>query len=297
MKKHAFLIMAHNNFSILERLMLLLDTPYNDIFIHIDKKAKSIDINRLQSICTKAHVFITKRYNVTWGSSKQVRAELNLFQTACKYGPYWYYHLCSGCDLPIKTATEIYKFFEKNRSNYLFYNEKLTKYDYERLSTYRNIFKKDSILSFLNPYINLLQLKLKIDRTKMRPLTHYPILKRGWNWCDLTQEAVNAIIEAKHDIIKFTRYTVCSDEMYKQIILLNRDIPIYKENDSDGVRFIDWSDGGGDHPKIFRINDYNRIMSSDKLFARKFDENIDSEIINQIYKTLISHENRDYNYL
>lgn len=113
MKKHAFLIMAHNNFSILERLMLLLDTPYNDIFIHIDKKAKSIDINRLQSICTKAHVFITKRYNVTWGSSKQVRAELNLFQTACKYGPYWYYHLCSGCDLPIKTATEIYKFFEK----------------------------------------------------------------------------------------------------------------------------------------------------------------------------------------
>ena len=36
-KKHAYLIMAHNNFYILEKLLHLLDDPRNDIYVHIDK--------------------------------------------------------------------------------------------------------------------------------------------------------------------------------------------------------------------------------------------------------------------
>lgn len=32
MKKHAYMIMAHNNWKILEKLLLLLDDQRNDIF-------------------------------------------------------------------------------------------------------------------------------------------------------------------------------------------------------------------------------------------------------------------------
>ena len=35
MKKHAFLIMAHNQFDLLEMLIKLLDDPRNDIYLHI----------------------------------------------------------------------------------------------------------------------------------------------------------------------------------------------------------------------------------------------------------------------
>lgn len=36
MKKHAYLIIAHNDFEILENLIILLDDMRNDIYIHID---------------------------------------------------------------------------------------------------------------------------------------------------------------------------------------------------------------------------------------------------------------------
>ena len=35
--KHAYLIIAHQNFHILERLLLLLDDSRNDIYLYIDK--------------------------------------------------------------------------------------------------------------------------------------------------------------------------------------------------------------------------------------------------------------------
>ena len=41
--KHAYLIVAHTDFKILERLLDLLDYPGNDIYVHIDKKV-SYDI-------------------------------------------------------------------------------------------------------------------------------------------------------------------------------------------------------------------------------------------------------------
>lgn len=38
--KHAFMIMAHNNYNQLTKLLYLLDHPEVEIFLHIDKKSK-----------------------------------------------------------------------------------------------------------------------------------------------------------------------------------------------------------------------------------------------------------------
>lgn len=37
--RHAYLIMAHNNWSILSKLLSLLDDDRNDLFLHIDAKS------------------------------------------------------------------------------------------------------------------------------------------------------------------------------------------------------------------------------------------------------------------
>ena len=42
-KKHAYLIIAHTNFDQLQKLVKMLDNDKNDIFIHVDKKAKTFD--------------------------------------------------------------------------------------------------------------------------------------------------------------------------------------------------------------------------------------------------------------
>ena len=41
--KHAYLIMAHGNFELLEKLLRQIDDPRNDIYIHIDKKVAHFD--------------------------------------------------------------------------------------------------------------------------------------------------------------------------------------------------------------------------------------------------------------
>ena len=40
MGKHAYLIIAHNNLSLLRRLFLALDDERNDIYLHFDARAK-----------------------------------------------------------------------------------------------------------------------------------------------------------------------------------------------------------------------------------------------------------------
>lgn len=49
-KKHAMLIMAHNQFEILEKLMTQLDHERNDIYIHIDRKSRGFEQSYFENI-------------------------------------------------------------------------------------------------------------------------------------------------------------------------------------------------------------------------------------------------------
>ena len=53
MKKHAYLIMAHNQPQILKKLLTLLDHEQNDIYIHVDKKMKKFDIREYEELLKK----------------------------------------------------------------------------------------------------------------------------------------------------------------------------------------------------------------------------------------------------
>lgn len=52
-KKHAILIMAHNQFEILEKLMIQLDHQRNDLYIHIDRKSHGFEQSRFEHIYVK----------------------------------------------------------------------------------------------------------------------------------------------------------------------------------------------------------------------------------------------------
>ena len=79
--------------------------------------------------------------------------------------------------------------------------------------------------------------------------------------------------------------TYCCDEVFLQTILIHS--PFFKnlyhqdfDNDQHAImRLIDWDRGT---PYVFRSSDWQEIQNSDLLFARKFDPEIDSEIIEKI---------------
>ena len=61
MNKHAYLIMAHNEFHILEKLILLLDDSRNDIYIHIDSKVKNFNFKYYEQLVKESNIYFIER--------------------------------------------------------------------------------------------------------------------------------------------------------------------------------------------------------------------------------------------
>ena len=50
MQKHAYLILAHWDFKLLENLVKFLDNKRNDIYIHIDSKSDDFDFDAISNM-------------------------------------------------------------------------------------------------------------------------------------------------------------------------------------------------------------------------------------------------------
>lgn len=283
-QRYAYLIMAHSNFKILEQLLRLLDYPENDIYIHIDKKVVNFDFIYFRKICNKASVFYTpKRIDVKWGGVSQVKTELLLYKTSFDE-KYHYYHLLSGVDLPLKCNQEITDFFDSEDHEFIFYFDRVTKWDYQRLSWYHFPKKWDQRIV---ARLNLFQEKWHVDRIKKNSM----VFRRGYNWCSLTHEAVKYILQNEKFINRICKFSVCADECYKQYLLYNsafRDKIVI-----DDLREVDWNRRIKDSPHIFAGEDLKILQRSNKYFARKFDENVDMEIV---YKLVNYIKNQEISY-
>ena len=66
--RHAFLILAHNEFQILRILLSMLDDERNDIYLHIDKKVVLGSLEQYLFRLAKARLFVLEqRLDVRWG--------------------------------------------------------------------------------------------------------------------------------------------------------------------------------------------------------------------------------------
>ena len=72
-QKHAYLIMAHDDFYILEKLLELIDDKRNDIFLHVDKKSKSFDREKIIKIIKNSNIYFIDRMEINWGGFSQVK--------------------------------------------------------------------------------------------------------------------------------------------------------------------------------------------------------------------------------
>lgn len=57
--------------------------------------------------------------------------------------------------------------------------------------------------------------------------------------------------------------------------------PILYNGFESKVRYIDWN---CDSPYTWRKEDYSTLIQSDYMFARRFDETVDNEIVENIFK-------------
>lgn len=286
MKKHAYLIMAHTQPELLKKLLMLLDDERNDIYLHIDSKAKDFPMEEAAALVTKAKCIFTERTNVKWGSYSQIHCEMVLLKEAVK-SEHAYYHLLSGMDLPIKSQDEIHSFFEAYEG-LEFVDEDLPQINEAALSrvrySHRFYGKAGSVKDVFGALETKGQQLLGVDRTKKYSDI---IFQKGRNWFSITHGLAKLVIEKENWIREVFGQSVCGDELFLQTVARNS--PFAKKicnpntmPEIPDTRYIDWKRGGNNNPYIFREGDYEELKNAGGLFARKFDLNVDKKIVDKI---------------
>lgn len=277
----AILILAHKNRKQLQLLVERLQTDF-DIYIHLDKKSELSE----KDFAQYQTVFCIKKYDINWGSYNGVLAPMELFRTAAEKDYDYYIHI-SGQDLPVKSNREIIDFLKKNKD--------VSFMDIHPLP--RDIWGKDGGLGrigyyweynigsgFINKSIRTgfkIIRKMQFAFNLKRKLPDIP-LYGGSNWVNINKEAGNyvyAYLKEHPEYINLFKYSANADEIWLQTILGNSKLNI----NTDYLRYIKWS-GGTASPDVLTLNDLPDILNGHGLFARKFDEKVDSDIIQEVLK-------------
>lgn len=158
----------------------------------------------------------------------------------------------------------------------------------------QNVIKR--FVAYYNP--NFVQRILNILKYKRYRQGDY-IVSFGGNWASVTEEFVNYIIQKEKWIKRHFQHGYCCDEVYKQCLILNSRFkeflylqPRNGNTISFNMRYTDWSEGKA-NPKTFVRSDKKKILASNCLIARKFNADVDQDIIDIVVKSLkISQNNR-----
>lgn len=287
--KHAYLILAHSDPDHLKLLVRSLDDERNDIFIHLDAKTDATRFDKIESKLANLQ-FTRDRVDVRWGDYSLVKATYALLEYINKR-TYTRIHLISGADFPLKSQDYIHNFFEKHQ------HQEFISFS-ENRNTKSEIRKKMRLYHLFLPYIRsnnkliaavsnlsrriflLIQLIIGINRN-----FSFNNLKKGSNWFSITQTLAQELLAHKSEILKEYKYTHCCDEIFVQTIALSCG---FADNISPegNMRFIDFNNGNGRNPRTMKELDYDRLINSPMLFARKFNSDTSGNLAKKIYEKI-----------
>lgn len=293
---HAYLIMAHSNENQLAQLIETLDYPENDIYIHLDVKMGDVNILLLNQAARYSKLKFVERKNVVWGHYSQIDCEFRLFRAALQGGDYEYVHLLSGMDLPLCSQKQIHDYFHRFKGKEFVHIEsaELSSSDQEKYM-YRFFLQKyignkqDSLLYYLQRISIHVQRILRIRKKSSLNWKMY----KGANWISITGTFMAFLVSNEKWVKKEFRFSKCCDELFLQTVLMNSpyaqnlSCTVFQDDYRSCQRYIDWNRG---NPYVFRENDFEELISSGYLFARKFDSKVDSEIINKIVAYVKEYE-------
>lgn len=297
--KHAYLIIAFGDFYTLKRLIRSIDNPAGDIFLHLDASHtyKQDDLNALKNMTKYSQLNVYSEIKVKWGGKTLIECELFLMQKA-KSGGYEYYHLMSGQDFLLKPVDQIQKFFN-NCGNKEFLSVDTHPLGGEsivdRIDYYHYVISNRRITMILDHLITGIQRILHIHRVR-----HTKVMKqlaKGMEWASMTDDFVQCILEEKENIMRLAQHALFFDEMYKQMIYMKHksEFEVYREIKFDPreqimprcqmealatLHKVDWVRG---NPYTYKDDDYEELIHSQCMFARKFNSNIDKKIIDRLY--------------
>lgn len=285
MKVVAHLLMVYKDPQQLLRLVNVLQTNQSDVFVHVDKK---FDIEPFRLICPPTIKFIENRKRVNWGGYSLIEAvisSINEIQSASD--KYQFVNILSGQDFPIKPIASFEQFLKENTGKCFISFDSVSNTDWW----------KDNIIRITRYHLNDLPVKGKytVQKVLNKLSSDRKFPQKDWqiyggncsSWWTIPSDA--ALYFAQYmtqnkRLKRFAKFTWAPDEYIYATVLMNS---IYHNNVvNNNYRYIDWSEKKA-NPKTLKTNDFEKLQDSNNFFARKFDLNIDGEVVNLVTEKLL----------
>lgn len=268
----AYFILVHRLPEQFKRLFRSIYDADNQYLIHLDKKSDPVTVSNVRSFLEDyANAYILESENVVWGGYSMVQAELNGMQYLLSVNAQWDYFInLSGQDFPLQPQDHIRDFLGKNRGrNFI----KVANQVIERPDTMNRVdnYYTETATGFSGV-------------PRKRPFMEEVVPYIGGQWMILTR-ACCAFLCNSSETKKFEDYyknTLIPDESFFQTVLMNSSFD--GEIVNDDKRAIIWIPDGDIklRPKTFTLTDESFLLEGDHLFARKFDDNVDDDILDTI---------------
>lgn len=300
--KLACIVLAHRAPRQLSLLLSRLRHRNLQIYLHLDAKTPTRPFREVLARATADETVVLRRRRSRWGGAEVVDATIEGLARALDDGCN-YFILISGQDLPLKSPTDIIDCFEAAPStSYIEYwplpdprwryggRDRIEFYSYNIMGRRETCIPPGEDLSSFNYRGRALNSALRI-RERFQPQRHFPpyvLPVGGRQWWNLSFEAVRYVLgflDDHPDYRRYHDYTILPDELFFQSILVGTDFARRVEIVNDTMRFMIW-DPGSDHPRTLAKPDLPSLLASDKPFARKFDLDVDSDVVTDLLERL-----------
>jgi hypothetical protein len=286
--KIAYLIIAHKNINQLARLINSLSHKNVSFFLHIDAKYEFVETDFELMLKEEADVsFIEPRIFTNWGGYSIVEVTTLLFKACSSIGSFDYINLISGQDFPL-VSYDTFSFFLKQNNGYQFLNC----IEAPNSEVSDNYFGRARFEKFWHvDDMGLEKSKLSVmhqEVENIKRVVPYDLkIYGGSQWFTITGECLNFILDfiETHPLYAlFFKYTLAPDETFFTTIIMNSK---FKENaiTDNNLRYINWTDGPK-YPRILTLVDMDKLIASPHFIARKFDNEIDNQVLIQLERRL-----------
>ena len=290
----AYIISAYKQPDQLVRLVSRLSSTTSSFLIHVDKRSDNAMYRQMiDGVAGIPNVYFLNRHACYWGDFGHVRASLKGIHAICQCNiDCDYVVLLTGQDYPIKSNRQIEDFFSHAGQQFIVHYPlpceqwqdgglRRTSSWHVRVKDRRVVLPKQirlRIPGYGGAKSNQI-VSLQIGQSAPKG---YRLFGGSSYWC-LSRNCIEYIERFTRDhpnFVRFFRYVDVSDEMFFQTIVMNS--PFSEQAVNDDLRHIDWNNTSTASPNILEKDDFRKIVESPKLFARKFDTNVDSDILDLI---------------
>ena len=267
-----FLVTLYKKFDQALRLVRRLDGPQTGFVFHIDAAVDDATVARFRAALPALNeVRFAERVRSRWATFQGAVAVFHCIDAALGMDPFDRYVLISGQDYPIASRARMNAFFRRHP-------------DTEFMEA-APIDVADENAPGASPHYRFARYHLWFGaRRKAIPLLRKrapPIaLFHGSTWWALTHDALRYLalqFRVNHAARRYFRHAFFVEEAYIQSLLMSS--PFATRVARRSVVHDEWTPTSGPHPKVLTVADLAVLQESPRLFARKFDDEVDAAVM------------------